>query len=53
MIYRIYDCTDMIKVLKPFCREAGDDNPISSLMVNALTVRDAKEKRHHLEQEQI
>ena len=54
MTYRIYDCSDMIKVLRPFCQDHLDNAvPLSSLMKDALSIRDAKDKRHHLEQEQI
>ena len=53
MTFRIYDCTDMIKVLRPFCQENKEETPLSSLMKHALTMRDAKDKRHHLEQEMI
>ena len=55
LVYRIYDCDDMIKVLRPFCRDGGgvDNETLSSLMANALTMKEAREKRHHLEREQI
>ena len=46
----------MIKILKPFCIDAGSsfgENQMSSLMINALSVKEGKEKRHKLEQEQI
>ena len=43
----------MVKVLKPFCKDGSSNQPISSLMENALTQQEAKEKRHLLEQEQI
>ena len=55
LIYRIYDCNDMIKVLRPFCHDGGSasTSQLSSLMVNAISAKDAKVKRHHLEQELI
>lgn len=44
----------MIKVLRPFCKDGpAEGNEISSLMVNALTQKDAKNKRHKLEEELI
>lgn len=36
----------MIKVLRPFCNDGSSKKEISSLMVNALSEKEAKEKRH-------
>lgn len=51
LIYRIYDCNDMLKVLRPFNCE--NEKPLSLLMKNALSKKEAKDKQHHLEQELI
>ena len=55
LIYRIYDCNDMIKVLRPFCQDAtsSGSTQISSLTINAISAKDAKNKRHNLEQDLI
>jgi len=53
LMYRLYDCNDMIKVLRPFCQDTAGAAPISSLMANAISAKDARFKRHNLEQELI
>lgn len=41
----------MLKVLRPFNTE--NDKPLSLLMKNALTMKEARDKQHNLEQELI
>ena len=54
-MYRCYDISDMIKVLKPFSTAdiAGKISNASSLMQNNLSAKDAKAKKHALELELI
>ena len=51
LVYRIYDCSEMIKVLRPFTVEEGAS--LSSLMRGSLSVADAKSKKKSLEQEMV
>ena len=55
LMYRCYDISDMIKVLKPFSTAdiAGKSSNASSLMQNNLSAKDAKAKKHALELELI
>ena len=55
LMYRCYDISDMIKVLKPFSTAdiSGKISNASSLMQNNLSAKDAKAKKHALELELI
>ena len=54
-MYRCYDISDMIRVLKPFCVGESSEKSVSvsSLMHNNLSGKDAKAKKHALELELI
>lgn len=54
-MYRCYDISDMIKVLKPFCLAENTEKnlSVSTLMQNNLSAKDAKAKKHALELELI
>ena len=56
LMYRCYDISDMIKVLRPFCLGEYEESAklnVSSLLSNNLNAKDAKTKKHALELELI
>ena len=54
-MFRCYDISDMIKVIRPFCIGEEDTQKlnVSSLLSSNLSTKDAKVKRHALELELI